>query len=90
MTTHPHSGATATGIRLNAGLIGTTTTTTSGTPVVHHNNTVITNSGAIDVTAITNGGPANAYGIRVTSNGVATPAAGQVLTINNSGDIIAR
>jgi hypothetical protein len=94
VTTHPHSSALATGIRLNAGLLGTTTTTTVGTgttavQTVHHNNTTITNSGTIDVTAITNGGPAQAYGIRVTGNGTATPAAGQVLTINNSGDIIA-
>jgi uncharacterized protein with beta-barrel porin domain len=93
VTTHPHSSAIATGIRLNAGLYGTTSTTTpagSTTPVVHHNNTTITNSGTIDVRAITaNGGPAQAYGIRVTSNGAATPAAGQVLTINNSGDISA-
>jgi uncharacterized protein with beta-barrel porin domain len=92
VTTHPHSSALATGIRVDAGLLGVTTTTTpaGGTPVVHHNNTTITNSGTIDVTAITNGGPAQAYGIRVTQDGAATPVAGQVLTINNSGDIIAK
>ena len=31
-----------------------------------------------------------AYGIRVTGNGTVTPAAGDVVTINNSGDIIVR
>ena len=56
-TTTPLSSAVATGIRVNSGV----------------NNLTITNSGSINVDAITaNGGDATAYGIRVTSNGVAT------------------
>ncbi len=96
VTTHPHSSAHATGIRVNGGVNAvsyTTSTTTAGgkvTPHTHTTNLTINNSGSIDVTAITNGGAAQAYGIRVTSNGTATPAAGALLTINNSGDITAR
>ncbi|MFL6735440.1 MAG: autotransporter domain-containing protein [Sphingomonas sp.] len=92
VTTHPHSAAHATGIRVNGGLLGTETitTTANGAVNVNHHNATIANSGTIDVTAITGkGGAADAYGIRVTSNGVSTPA-GEVLTINNSGDIIVR
>ena len=69
-TTHPHSSAVATGIRLNSGV----------------NTMTVTNSGSIDVDAITaNGGDATAYGIRVTSNGAATPAVGDVFTFTNDG-----
>jgi hypothetical protein len=68
------SAAYATGIRVDSG----------------PNNLAITNSGAINVDAITNnGGFASAYGIRVVGNGAAG-AAGDVVTINNSGDIIVR
>jgi hypothetical protein len=74
-TTTPGSSAQATGILVNSGV----------------NNMTITNSGAINVDAVTaNGGAANAYGIRIASNGDATPVAGDVVTINNSGDIVAR
>ena len=74
--TPPGSSAPATGILVNSGV----------------NNMTITNSGSINVDAITaNGGAAKAYGIRVASNGGATPlATDDVVTINNSGDIIAR
>src|SRR5205085_5277705 len=69
------SNALATGIRTDSGI----------------NRMTITNTGAINVDAVTaNGGDATSYGIRVTSNGATTPAAGDVVTINNSGDIIAR
>ena len=69
------SSAQATGIRVTGGV----------------NNMTITNSGSINVDAITaNGGEAAAYGIRVTSNGTSTPVAGDIVTINNSGDIIVR
>ena len=51
---------------------------------------VINNSGAINVDAITNGGTSNATGILVQPFSAFTPAATNVLTINNSGDIIAR
>jgi len=74
-TTTPLSSAVATGIRTNSGV----------------NNLLISNSGAINVDAITeNGGAATAYGIGVTSNGVATPGVDDVTTIENSGDIIVR
>jgi len=76
VTTVNRSQATATGIAVNSGI----------------NDLTITNSGTISVDAITsNGAPSLAYGIHVlgTGGGVA-PAADDVLTINNSGDIIAR
>ncbi|HEY6048361.1 MAG TPA: autotransporter domain-containing protein [Sphingomicrobium sp.] len=52
----------------------------------------ITNSGTIDVEAKTDkGGPASAYGIWVQNNETGVPpTANDVLTINNSGDIIVR
>ena len=69
------SSARATGIAVNGGV----------------NTMTITNTGAINVDAITmHGGDATAYGIRATSNGDATPLATDILTINNSGDIIVR
>jgi hypothetical protein len=75
VTTHPASSANATGIAVAGGA----------------NNLTISNSGSINVDAITaNGGAASATGIRVAANGTVVPAAGDVLTINNSGDIIAR
>ena len=64
VTTHPHSSAQATGISMTSGA----------------NTATISNSGMIDVTAITNGGSAEAYGIRVVGNGEGiAPAAGDVL-----------
>ena len=53
------------------------------------NNMVINNSGVINVNTITNGGTSNATGILVQPLSAFTPAATDVLTINNSGDIIA-
>ena len=50
----------------------------------------ITNSGSIHVDAVTNGGVANAYGIRVDQQRRLHAARHDVVTINNSGDIIAR
>ena len=74
-TTTPLSSALATGIRVDGGV----------------NNMTISNSGSINVDAITeNGGSATAYGIRVTANGAVVPAADDVTTIENSGDIIVR
>ncbi|HYX46176.1 MAG TPA: hypothetical protein VE820_05080, partial [Sphingomicrobium sp.] len=73
--THTLSAASATGIGVNGGV----------------NNMTISNSGTINVEAVTSkGDPANAYGIRVMENGTVAPAATDVTTINNSGDIIAR
>ena len=55
------------------------------------NTMVITNTGSINVDAITtNGGNAQATGIYVTANGDTVPLVGEVLTINNDGDIIVR
>ena len=56
------------------------------------NDLTVTNTGTISVDAITaNGAPALAYGIHVLgSGGGVAPAASDVFTINNSGDIIAR
>ena len=66
----PLSSAVATGIRVNSGI----------------NNLTISNSGSINVDAITaNGGNAEAYGIRLVANGDVTPTADDVTTINNSG-----
>ena len=74
-TTTPLSSALATGIRVDSGV----------------NNLLISNSGSINVDAITeNGGEATAYGIRVVANGVTTPGVDDVTTIENSGDIIVR
>ena len=65
----------ATGIRADSGI----------------NNLTITNSGrSTSMRSLPTAARANAYGIRVTSNGTVTPAAGDVVTINNSGDIIVR
>ena len=61
VTTHPHSSAFATGIRVNAGALATTVTTTTadGAKNATVTHSTITNSGTINVEAVTaNGGPA--------------------------------
>ncbi len=75
-TTVPNSSATATGIYMASGA----------------NNATIVNSGAINVDAWTNGGPATATGILVEDNGEGiAPAGTEVLTIiNDGGSIVVR
>ncbi len=74
-TTLGRSSATATGIHVAGGA----------------NTMTISNSGSLNVDAITaNNGVSTARGIFVEANGAFTPAATDVLTINNSGDIIVR
>ena len=94
VNTHQHSSANATGILLKAGAFTTThaTTPAGGTPTTVVGNTSITNTGTINVDAVTaKGGPATAYGIRVESDGTATPAgAGDIVITNNGGTIRVR
>jgi hypothetical protein len=75
-TTVALSSAVGTGIYVSSGI----------------NNLTITNSGSLNVDAVVaNGGNAEAYGILVEGNGaVVAPAVTDVVTINNSGDLIVR
>jgi trimeric autotransporter adhesin len=55
------------------------------------NNAALTNTGTLSVSAITTGGTSEANGIVVENNGLGTPGAGDVFTLNNNGGaIIAR
>jgi len=85
VVTQTFSGATLTFDQSSAQAIGISMYVGAATAT-------ITNTGTIDVEAVTgNGGPADAHGIWVQGNGTGLPpSAGDVLTINNSGDIIAR
>ncbi len=94
-------GNPITGYLTNAGLIDviayasggvTSSAYATGISVASGINTmVITNTGDINVDAVTvNGGNAQARGIYVTANGDTTPLATDLLTINNDGDIIVR
>ena len=71
--TNPQSSAHAVGIALNGGV----------------NTMTVTNSGTINVDAITaNGGDAKATGVLVTANGAVAPVAGDVFTFTNDGGTI--
>ncbi len=74
-TTVPNSSANAVGLLMVSGA----------------NNMVVVNSGAINVDAWTNGGPATATGILALDNGLGTGATTEVLTIiNDGGSIVVR
>ena len=72
--TTPGSFASALGISLNSGL----------------NTMVVTNSGAINVDAITGGGVANATGVLVTATGLGVPAGDLFTFVNDGGTIVVR
>ena len=70
---HAGSVASASGIAIRGGV----------------NNMTVTNTGTLDVEAVTaSGGAANAYGVRITANGDVTPTVHDKFTFTNDGGTI--